>query len=117
MRPLRYAILNHANIEQPHFDLMFETLPGSMLATWRSEHWPIEETTPLVRLRDHRRLYLDYQGDLSDARGTVYRLAEGTCEIEVGEGSVWTIRLLSGASPATLVFRQVSGERWEGAPL
>jgi hypothetical protein len=56
--PLRYVILHHGGIADPHFDLMFETLPGSDLATWRSQAWPIEEPTPLTRLKDHRRLYL-----------------------------------------------------------
>jgi hypothetical protein len=103
-------------VDEPHFDLMFETLPGSMLATWRSEAWPIERGTALTRLRDHRRLYLDYEGQLSGQRGTVYRVAEGNCEVEVGENAVWTIRLLSGAAPRELLFRQISAEQWEAQP-
>jgi len=31
--------------------MLFETLPGSMLATWRSDRWPIEERMTLTRLR------------------------------------------------------------------
>jgi hypothetical protein len=109
-------VLSHSNVGEAHFDLMFETLPGSMLATWRAQRWPIERTTPLVRLRDHRRLYLEYEGDLSDQRGTVYRVAEGNCEVEIGENSRWTIRLLTGASPQVLTFRLINGERWECEP-
>lgn len=116
MPSLRYAVLHHSNVDEPHYDLMFETLPGSMLATWRSAVWPIELTTPLTRLRDHRRLYLDYQGDLSDRRGTVYRIAEGACELAVGESGVWSVRLISGAAPQALVFRQIEGERWQAEP-
>src|SRR5579864_4618441 len=97
MNRLRYVVLRHADVEEPHFDLMFETLPGSMLATWRSEQWPIESATPLTRLRDHRRLYLEYEGNLSDQRGSVQRIAEGNCEVEVGENSVWRIRLVTGS--------------------
>ena len=33
MPPLRYVILWHDGVAEPHFDLMFETLPGSALAT------------------------------------------------------------------------------------
>jgi hypothetical protein len=116
MQTLRYVVLSHADVGEPHFDLMFETLPGSMLATWRSETWPIERRTALERLRDHRRLYLDYEGQLSEQRGTVYRIAEGNCEVEVGEEAVWTIRLFSGAPPQKLIFRKISGERWEAEP-
>ena len=117
MSPLRYVILRHSDVPEPHFDLMFETLPGSMLATWRSERWPIEAATPLTRLRDHRRLYLDYEGDLTDQRGSVWRVAEGTCELEVGENCLWTIRLLSGAPPQTLLIRQLDQEQWQAEPV
>ena len=116
MQPLKYVVLRHSNIDQPHYDVMFETLPGSMLATWRSAVWPIESATPLTRLRDHRRLYLEYEGDLSAHRGSVYRVAEGTCEVEVGENAVWTVRLLTGIPKTVLKLRQTRGETWEGAP-
>jgi hypothetical protein len=92
---------------------MFETLPGSMLATWRSTAWPIESTTPLTRLRDHRRLYLTYEGDLTGNRGSVQRMADGACELEVGEHAVWTIRLLTGFLPQTLRLRQLANEQWQ----
>ncbi|HEY2586483.1 MAG TPA: hypothetical protein VGI81_12030 [Tepidisphaeraceae bacterium] len=116
MPPLRYAVLHHSNVSEPHYDLMFETLPGSMLATWRSATWPIEAITPLKRLRDHRRLYLDYEGDLSDGRGTVSRIADGACEVDIGENAVWTIRLLTGAPPQTLILRQLDAEQWQTVP-
>ena len=56
--PLRYVILWHDGVPEPHFDLMFETLPGSALSTWRSPRWPVESPTPAARLKDHRRAYL-----------------------------------------------------------
>lgn len=117
MDSLRYIILHHSGIAEPHFDLLFETHPGSMLATWRSTEWPIEARTPVTRLRDHRRLYLDYEGDLSDGRGSVQRIAEGTCQVEVGENAVWTIRLLSGVPAATVIVRQIDGQQWEVEPI
>jgi hypothetical protein len=116
MDSLRYVVLRHSDVDEPHFDLMFETLPGSMLATWRSEVWPIESTTPLTRLRDHRRLYLEYEGDLSGHRGSVIRVADGTCQVEVGENAVWRIELLTGGPPATLLVSQIASERWEATP-
>jgi hypothetical protein len=74
---LRYVILRHEDIEAPHFDLMFETAPGSALSTWRSDIWPIERTTPLLRLGDHRRDYLIYEGPLTGNRGSVRRVESG----------------------------------------
>ena len=113
MPPLRYVILWHDGVPEPHFDLMFETLPGSALSTWRLARWPIEDITPLTRLRDHRKEYLAFEGEVSASRGRVDRVAAGTCAVEVGEGSVWTIRLLTGSPPQTLVLRLLDGDRWE----
>lgn len=75
---LRYVILRHENIDAPHFDLMFETTPGAALATWRSDVWPITQTTALVHLADHRREYLSYEGPLTGDRGNVRRIEAGS---------------------------------------
>jgi hypothetical protein len=91
---------------------MFESTPGSDLATWRSLVWPIEPQTPLIRLRDHRRAFLDYQGQLTGQRGSVQRVASGEFELQIGEDAIWTIKLLTGAPPMTLVFRKIDAERW-----
>jgi hypothetical protein len=110
--PLRYVILWHHDIPEPHYDLMFETFTGSDLATWRSSVWPIESPTPLIRLRDHRRAFLIYEGQLTSQRGNVQRVATGDCELQIGQDAVWEIKLLSGAPPITLLIRQIDGENW-----
>lgn len=114
--PLRFAILHHTGIPDPHFDLLFETYPGSDLAAWRSPVWPIESSTAATRIKDHRRAYLDYEGEVSQHRGFVDRVAGGTCDVQVGEGSVWTIQLVTGVSPATLLLRP-AGDGWEITPV
>ncbi len=116
MPGLQYVILRHQDVAEPHYDLMFETLPGSGLATWRSPYWPITSTVPVQRLKEHRRLFLDFQGELSAHRGRVYQIARGECAVEVGESAVWTVQLLTGAPPAKLIFRQVQAEHWEVEP-
>ena len=108
---LRYAVLWHNEIAEPHYDFLVETFPGSDLATWRSPAWPIEQPTVLKRLKDHRRIYLDYQGDLAGQRGRVERVAEGTCAVDIGEGALWMIELFN--SPTQLIFRQIQGYEWE----
>jgi hypothetical protein len=115
MPPLRYVILWHDGVAEPHFDLMFETLPGSALATWRSPRWPVERPTVVTRLKDHRRAYLDYEGELSERRGRVERVATGTCTVEVGEASMWQIRLLTGSRSQQLLLRPVDAaqQSWE----
>ena len=113
MKSLRYVVLHHTDIEEPHFDLMFETLPGSDLATWRSPTWPIEDSTPVTRLRDHRRFFLQYEGVLSQQRGAVHRVAEGECEVEVLEGDVIKIEIINGATPMTFRLSKISDNQWQ----
>jgi len=90
---LRYAILQHTGIPDPHFDLLIETSPGSLLATWRCPIWPITEPTPLTRLNDHRRLYLDFEGPLTGNRGTVRRVETGLCKLHIGEDGAWHLQI------------------------
>jgi len=117
MATLRYVILRHDGVAEPHFDLMLETYPGSQLSTWRLANWPVESTTPATRLRDHRRFYLEYEGEVGGHRGFVHRIADGTCEIEIGEGSVWKIRILTGTTPQPFTLKLVEGEMWELTPI
>lgn len=79
----RFALLLHeVPGEPPHLDLLLER-EGS-LATWRFADLPAPGATPGVpatRLPDHRRLYLDHEGDIGGDRGTVRRRDQGTYEI------------------------------------
>jgi hypothetical protein len=116
MKPLRYVILHHTDIAEPHFDLMFETLPGSDLATWRSHVWPIEQPITVTRLRDHRRFFLQYEGVLTNQRGMVQRVADGECEVEIGEADRLRIRITSGTTPTTLRLHKISDNQWRAEP-
>lgn len=48
---------------------------------------------PAERLPDHRRLYLDYEGEIAGGRGRVTRVAAGTCR---------TIGVVSAGTPQAL---------------
>jgi hypothetical protein len=112
--PLRYVVLRHEGVDEPHFDLMFETAPGSDLATWRSPVWPLTEATPVTQLRDHRRAYLDYEGLVAGERGNVYRIAEGTClAVREPDGS-WMITLLDRPERPVLMLSFVDPASWMG---
>ena len=67
----------------------------------------------MTRIRDHRRLYLDYEGEITGGRGYVTRVAGGDCEVVVAEAGVWTIQLRTGTAPGTLTFTPLGDERWE----
>ena len=66
---LRYAVLHHTGHGPPHYDLLFETSPGSPLLTFRSPVWPVTGEDAARRLPDHRPMYLDYEGPVSGGRG------------------------------------------------
>jgi hypothetical protein len=78
---MRYAILHHTGIAEPHFDVMFETSPGSALTTFRLPAWPPVAPLPAAALPDHRAAYLDYEGPVSGNRGQVRRVQSGSCTI------------------------------------
>ena len=88
--PLRYVVLRHDGIDNPHFDVMWESSPGSALVTIRTEEWPMREPARFERVGDHRREYLEYEGPVSGGRGHVRRVARGTCrhQSDVDGGTV-----------------------------
>ena len=94
-RPLRFVVLRHDGIPQPHFDLMFESDPDGRLITFRSPVWPLVEPTDLIPLGEHRREYLAYEGPISGNRGQVRRVAEGTFEWGTRASDGLEIRLLT----------------------
>ena len=80
--PLRYVVLHHTGHGPDHFDFMVERSPGSsLLLTWRITPGCGEAETPAEQLDDHRRAYLDDEGEVSGGRGSVRRVDAGTCRV------------------------------------
>ena len=77
----RYVILEHDH-PRLHWDLMLEA--GDVLRTWAIDAPVVAGADlPARALPDHRRIYLDYEGDISENRGTVRRIDRGTYESRV----------------------------------
>lgn len=76
----RFVVLRHEKQDDVHWDLMLET--DDILATWAISPPPRLDAfrCAAVRLPDHRRHYLDYEGPISDDRGSVRRIDAGTFE-------------------------------------
>lgn len=108
--PLRYVVLHHAGILRPHFDLMFELSPGSRLATWRSPVWPLPAFTQVEALSAHRADYLTYEGPVSGDRGSVRRVAAGTCRVE--RQTEHEIALRTGDNVSLLLRRVGDSDQW-----
>jgi hypothetical protein len=87
---VRFVVLHHTGAEEGgggHFDLMVEVPGERKLMTWRvgvsPEGWGEAEDGDVgaVRIADHRKVYMTYEGEISGGRGEVKRVAEGTAEI------------------------------------
>ena len=78
--PLRFVVLDHHGPKGDHWDLMLEN--GGTLTTWaippQTRSGPF--TCCAVPLPDHRLAYLEYEGPISDNRGTVRQVDHGTYE-------------------------------------
>jgi len=82
MPSTRFVILHHCHADGEHWDLMIEQ--DSALATWQLAHNPLAgdpRAISAVRLDDHRKAYLEYEGPLSGDRGHVTRIERGRYRI------------------------------------
>jgi hypothetical protein len=100
---VRFVILFHqfppGHQRDDHWDLMLEE--ESMLASWSLMEMPEPgKSISAVRLVDHRKAYLDYEGQVSGNRGSVTRVISGEYSWKPG----------SGQSKAELKF---DGNRWD----
>jgi len=111
-----FVIHLHTGHGPDHYDLMFET--GAALATWRLAAEPaslsVGEPLPAIRLADHRRAYLTYEGPVSRGRGRVRRVDAGDYELLARDETAWTVRLAGSACRGTFVLRraQAAGDDW-----
>ncbi|MFQ5495686.1 MAG: DNA polymerase ligase N-terminal domain-containing protein [Phycisphaerae bacterium] len=81
--PARFVILHHASSQGEHWDLMLEH--GDALVTWQLAREPVDATSlPIraVRIGDHRKAYLDYEGPISRGRGRVRQVDGGIAAIQ-----------------------------------
>jgi len=91
-QPLRYVVLHHTDIESPHFDFLFELDSGDeKLTSLRCPRWPVQVGDRLEESDKHRRHYLNYEGPVSDNRGAVKRIDEGTLDWRTLQNDPFTI--------------------------
>jgi hypothetical protein len=85
----RFVVLRHDGPRGLHWDFMLEC--GPTLRTWALSRLPEQgEEIECEPLPDHRPAYLDYEGPISEGRGTVERWDAGTFEIrDESDGELW----------------------------
>lgn len=123
----RFVVLEH---DHPfvHWDFMLET--GETLSTWRLLQNPLaikdesgKETQCNVfrslaeQLPDHRAAYLDYEGEVSQDRGTVRRLDTGLFVLISQLENQWEFRLegetLCGFASLSRKHTSGTNKEWE----
>jgi hypothetical protein len=107
---LRYVVLHHTGSgEGDHFDFMLEVPGKERLMTWRVMTPPGQwgGDVGAVRIADHRKAYLTYEGEISGGRGQVQRVQEGTARVEnLASGNV---ELLLSATRRTVRLPMTAG--------
>lgn len=81
--PARFVILHHTGYGCEHWDLMIEQ--GDALLTWQLRTEPTGLASfPISarRIGNHRKHYLEYEGEVGGGRGTVRRIDAGPAEIQ-----------------------------------
>jgi hypothetical protein len=113
----RFVILRHemplGSSRGTHFDLMLEV--GGMLRTWSIPELPVSgKLIQAEALLDHRLAYLDYEGPVSDNRGSVSRVDEGEYEVLADSAELWHVRLAGKVLNGRLELRQAedSPSQW-----
>jgi hypothetical protein len=107
----RFAVLDHDHPFQ-HWDLLLEA--GDVLRVWRLLAEPIRGTPIAAEpLPDHRRLYLDYEGPVSDDRGRVARWDAGMFSWERDSPDEIVANVQGGRIVGRVTLRRSAGGSWE----
>lgn len=86
---------------------------GDHLQTWRLSSLPVDRRpVDAEPLHDHRKIYLDYEGPISDGRGVVTRYDHGCCEIQNDSPERLAVRLTGAKLDGVAVLVKVSQARW-----
>jgi hypothetical protein len=84
---------------------MIDLPGGEKLATWQveipPEKWREHANLPAKRIDDHRKIYLTYEGEISNGRGHVKRVDQGRAAI-FSQGKAWRVRLCGKIGEITL---------------
>lgn len=77
----RFTISHHTGSKEgDHYDLMLEH--GDALKTWRLANTAFLVSQVVRQIKDHRKTYLDYEGEISGDRGRVKVWDTGTYSID-----------------------------------
>ncbi|MBI2899331.1 MAG: hypothetical protein HYY17_04055 [Planctomycetes bacterium] len=107
----RFTVSRHeGGPEGDHFDLMLEA--GDVLRTWRIQHLNFENPQAAKRIQDHRKKYLDYEGEVSGRRGRVRIHDTGAYAADVWTDDLVQVSLAGAQLKARVRLARKEGETW-----
>ncbi|MBL9031995.1 MAG: hypothetical protein JNM80_09850 [Phycisphaerae bacterium] len=98
-----------------HYDWLVERAPGAALMAFRVRDWIDGALGPgfeAEAMPDHRRDYLDYEGEVSGGRGRVERVAIGEMRIAADGFERVVIEGSLGAVRGRFEGRRIEDDRW-----
>jgi hypothetical protein len=113
----RFVVLHHNTSDGEHWDLCLEQ--DAILATWQLAENPqrldTDNSQPIAarRIQDHRKLYLDYEGPISNNRGHVTRLDRGTYRLIEQFPTQWHFRLYGHYLNGTYDLIFITQSNWQ----
>jgi hypothetical protein len=130
---MRYVLLKHKNGDDFHVDFLLDC-GGERLLSWQIDDEKFagslvscvkffilaeqsKQTTDTIntvcqRIFDHRRLYLDYEGEISENRGHVTRIEWGQWDISATNGRQITLTTIG----RHIAQNAITVKRWQFRP-
>jgi hypothetical protein len=99
----RFTISHHTGSKDgDHYDLMLEH--GDGLRTWRLVNTVFQTSQVARQIKDHRKSYLDYEGEIAGDRGRVKIWDTGTYTVDVWKDERIQVALVGRALKTRLVM-------------
>jgi len=123
MQSLPTVLLRHITRTDTHYDWLLADPrdPNGKLWTARcplpAEHWRSAGTWLVEPIHLHRRLYLTYQGSLSDGRGSVLRVDEGWFRSRMWTGSRIVTDVRFCGFEGCVEWSRLGGRYWKAAVI
>ena len=106
----RFAVLEHDTGGGVHYDLMLER--GGTLLTWSFEAFPAAGFG-CKSLFDHPLRFLDYEGPLHSAPGSVRRTDDGTCDLVRVCDDCWRVTFRGGRLAGDYRLVRSQDDAWQ----
>jgi hypothetical protein len=85
---------------------------GEILKTWQMELPPDQVPQTVAPIQDHRLIYLDYEGEISNNRGVVKIWDRGTYEFKYSDEVNWVIYFHGSILNGNYLLHKINDTSW-----